>query len=241
MNIAQVWTESLTWVARCITIPEQTGRLYLKILRKCNSHEAQWRSTAFPRHQKKERWGKITIQQMPRIKPSHYNEWISMDRNPTWYVHWYCRDLVWDCEWDNFVNFRQLSALDMSWFFVSGQELAYRQMSLSYLPATTIYLRLRTITWVNINELSPKLACTLLLLRSGSGLLIGKLRQFLTELIAYDTSVFFCCCFFFFFFFFCLFVCFRLITWVHLNGFFPTWYAHWYCGNLVLDCYRYIS
>ena len=33
------------------------------------------------------------------------NQWIF-----TWYVHWYCGDLVWDCEWANFVNFWQLSA-----------------------------------------------------------------------------------------------------------------------------------
>ena len=35
-----------------------------------------------------------------------------MDFHQTWYVHWYWRHLVWDCQWANFVNFWQLSAND---------------------------------------------------------------------------------------------------------------------------------
>ena len=43
---------------------------------------------------------------------------------------------------------------------------------------------------VNINGFSPNLVCTLILWRSGLGLLMGKVRQFLTELSAHDTSDF---------------------------------------------------
>ena len=42
------------------------------------------------------------------------------------------------------------------------------------------YFRFWTITWVNINGFSSNLVCTLLLLRSGLGLPMGKFHQFLT-------------------------------------------------------------
>ena len=48
----------------------------------------------------------------------------------------------------------------------------------------------RMITSVNINGLSPNLVCALILWRSGLGLLLGKFRQFLTELSARNTPIF---------------------------------------------------
>ena len=51
--------------------------------------------------------------------------------------------------------------------------------------------RFRMITWVNINEFSPNLVYTLILWRSVLGLLMGKFRQFLTELSAWYTPIFF--------------------------------------------------
>ena len=42
----------------------------------------------------------------------------------------------------------------------------------------------RKIIWVNINRFLPNLVYVLILLRSGLGFLIGKFRQFLTELSA---------------------------------------------------------
>ena len=43
---------------------------------------------------------------------------------------------------------------------------------------------------VNINGFSPNLVCALILWRSGSGLLMSKIRQFLTELSAPDAHIF---------------------------------------------------
>ena len=48
----------------------------------------------------------------------------------------------------------------------------------------------RMITWVNINGFSPNLVCALILWRSGLGWLMGKFRQFLTELSAWDMPIF---------------------------------------------------
>ena len=48
----------------------------------------------------------------------------------------------------------------------------------------------RTITWVNINGFSPNLVCALIWLRSGLGVLMGKVCIFLTELPANDTTIF---------------------------------------------------
>ena len=48
------------------------------------------------------------------------------------------------------------------------------------------YFSFRTITLVNINGFSPNLVCALMLWKSGLGLLIGKFRQFLTELSAHN-------------------------------------------------------
>ena len=50
--------------------------------------------------------------------------------------------------------------------------------------------RFRMITWVNINGFSPDLVCALILWISGLGLLMGRFRQFLTELSARDTPIF---------------------------------------------------
>ena len=44
-----------------------------------------------------------------------------------WYVHLYCRDLVWGCKWANFVNFRQLSACHMSVFLFLDDNLSKYQ------------------------------------------------------------------------------------------------------------------
>ena len=48
----------------------------------------------------------------------------------------------------------------------------------------------RTITWVNVGGFSPNLVWTLVLWRSGLGLLMGKFRQFLTEFFTSNISVF---------------------------------------------------
>ena len=50
--------------------------------------------------------------------------------------------------------------------------------------------RFRMITRVNNNVFSPNLVCALILWRSGLGLLMGKLCQFFTELLARDTPIF---------------------------------------------------
>ena len=46
------------------------------------------------------------------------------------------------------------------------------------------------VSGVNINEFSPNLVCALISWRSGLGLLMGKFRQFFTELSARDTTIF---------------------------------------------------
>ena len=48
----------------------------------------------------------------------------------------------------------------------------------------------RMITSVNVNGFSPNLVSALILWRSGMGLLLGKFRQFLTEVSARDTPIF---------------------------------------------------
>ena len=45
---------------------------------------------------------------------------------------------------------------------------------------------------MNVNGFSPNLVCASILLKSGMGLLMGEIRQFLTELPAHNTSDFFC-------------------------------------------------
>ena len=86
---------------------------------------------------------------------------ISMDCLETWYVHWYCGDLLWDCSWENFVNF---------WW--------------RYLPRTHPYYRFRIVTWVSLSGFSPHLMCALILWRSGFGLLMGQFCQFMTVMPA---------------------------------------------------------
>ena len=90
----------------------------------------------------------------------------------------------------------------------------------NYLPATHPCFRFGTITWVKANGFSPNFVWALILWRFDSGLLIVKLRQFLTELSSSDPSV-----------------SIRKITCVNLNRFSQTWYVHWYCGDLVWDNY----
>ena len=60
----------------------------------------------------------------------------------------------------------------------------------SFCPSVRPYIRFRTITLVNINGFSPNSVFALILRRSGLGLLMGKLSQFMTELSAHDRSIF---------------------------------------------------
>ena len=54
----------------------------------------------------------------------------------------------------------------------------------SYLPDTHPYSHFRTITWVNINGLSPNFVYAFILWTSGFGLQTGKFHELLTELSA---------------------------------------------------------
>ena len=121
-------------------------------------------------------------------------------------VHWYCRDLVWDCWGANFVTFWQ-----------------------SCPPGTWPYFCSQMITWVNVNGFSPNLVWALILWRSGSQLLMGKFRQFLTELSAHDIWYF----------------CFRTITQVNVNEFSSDLICAlilWISGlGLQLDTFRQLS
>ena len=56
-------------------------------------------------------------------------------------------------------------------------------------PSVCQYFHFRMITGVNVNGLSPILVCVLILWRSGLGLLMAKLCQFLTELSARNMSL----------------------------------------------------
>ena len=90
-----------------------------------------------------------------------------MDFHQTWCVHWYCGDLLWDCWWANFINFWQLSPLDMSIFS---------------------FLR---IILVNINGFSPNLVHALILcVDICFGIANGQISSILTELSACNTSAF---------------------------------------------------
>ena len=55
--------------------------------------------------------------------------------------------------------------------------------------AILIFLHEKLI-WVNLNGFLPNLVCTLILLRSVMGLLMGNFRQFLTIVICPQHSVF---------------------------------------------------
>ena len=52
-----------------------------------------------------------------------------------------------------------------------------------------LFFCFQKITWVNINGFTPNLVCALILWRSGLEMLIGKFRQFLTQLSAHNTNV----------------------------------------------------
>ena len=92
----------------------------------------------------------------------------------------------------------------MSWFFtklgvcihvveikfgiVNGQILSI--FDKSYLPTICPSFNFWMITLVSVNGFFPNLVCALILWRSDLGLLMGKFRQFLTELSARYMSVF---------------------------------------------------
>ena len=78
-----------------------------------------------------------------------------MDFHQTWYVHWYCGDLVWDYFWANFIKFWWLSAWDMPVFSFPDGNLS------------------------KCSGILTKLVHALILRRSGLGLLMGKFRQFM--------------------------------------------------------------
>ena len=56
-------------------------------------------------------------------------------------------------------------------------------------PSVRPFFRFRMIAWVNINGFSPNLIFTLILWRSGLGLLMGKFHQIL-RLSTRDTPIF---------------------------------------------------
>ena len=132
------------------------------------------------------------------------------------YIDMYCGDLVLDCVLAKFCQFlTKLSARNMSVFsfpddnfnkyqwiftnlvrpliflescfgFANGQILSifYRVNCLWHIPP---YFHLRT-SWVNLNGFSPNLICALILWRSGLWLLMGKFRQFLTEICPWHNN-----------------------------------------------------
>ena len=140
-----------------------------------------------------------------------------MDFHQTWYVHWYCGDLVWDCLWPNFVNFwqsylpetrpyfrfRTITSVNNKGFSpkllyaltLKGSGLGllmgkFHKILRSYLPETRPYFHFRMITWVNNKGFSSNLLYTLTLRRSGLGLLMSKFRKMFTKLSARDTPIF---------------------------------------------------
>ena len=70
------------------------------------------------------------------------------------------------------------------WFHVGRRWVCLSVVHLS------VCFSLKMITSVNISGFSPNLVCALILWRSGLGLLMGKFRQFLTELSARDIPIF---------------------------------------------------
>ena len=87
---------------------------------------------------------------------------MSTDIHQTWYMHWYCKDQVWDCY------------KIMQWVISSFlTELAARD--------TSVIFRFRTITWVNINAvIFTKLAMCIDIVEICFGMFKGNFRQFLT-------------------------------------------------------------
>ena len=75
------------------------------------------------------------------------------------------------------------------WFGIANGQISSIFLR-SYLPETRPYIRFRIITWVNNKGFSPNLVCALILCRSCLDLLMGKFRQFLTALSAWDTPIF---------------------------------------------------
>ena len=53
------------------------------------------------------------------------------------------------------------------------------------------YFYFQTIPSVNVSVFSPNLVCALILWQSSTGLLMGEISQFLTELSAHDMPIFF--------------------------------------------------
>ena len=103
---------------------------------------------------------------------------------------------------DPYFHFRMITLVNINGFSLNSvcaliMEICFgtadRQISSifdSYLPMTRPYFHFWTITLVNINGFSPSLVCTLILWTSALGLLIVKVRPFLTELFTRNTSVF---------------------------------------------------
>ena len=87
---------------------------------------------------------------------------LTMDFHQTGCVHWYCGDLVWD----------------LSQFL---KVLSARQLSVFSFPDDN---------FCKYNGFSPNLVCAMILWRPGLGLLMGKLRQFLTVICPWYVSIF---------------------------------------------------
>ena len=81
------------------------------------------------------------------------------------------------------------------------------------------YFCFQMIAWVNVNGFSPNLVCSLILWRSGFGLLMGKFHQFLTVICSWHVHYFH----------------FKMITSKNQWIFTKLWFVHWYSGDLVWD------
>ena len=82
--------------------------------------------------------------------------------NVCFHMHWYCGDLVWDCLWVYFVNFRQ---------------------SLSELPAWDTFKCLLPDDNLSYRMDFHQTVYALIFWRSGLGLLMGKFCQFINRVI----------------------------------------------------------
>ena len=85
----------------------------------------------------------------------------------------------WECQW---ICTKLCVCIDIVelWFWIANGQI------LTELSARNTFLSFRTISWLNLNGFSPNLICALILWNPGLGSLMGKFRQFLTELSARD-------------------------------------------------------
>ena len=90
-------------------------------------------------------------------------------------------------QWDQKGTFSRPSTIVAGYY---GFTLVVRESVRPSVRRTSVRFSFQMITLVNINGFSPNLVCALILWRSGLGLLMGKFRQFLTELSARDTPIF---------------------------------------------------